>query len=87
MSIRTNTQAASRHRQQISSRGNLATALIPRVTGGNSTAAISAQSSGTRLSGFLSRYQAVASSSANSIAVLSNNMISFDRQASQQFRS
>lgn len=85
MIIKTNTQKASHHTQQVSNRGNLATISIPHIISGNSTAATRAQSSGTRLSGFLGRYQTVASSSANSITVLSNNIISSDREASQQF--
>jgi len=87
MSISTNSEAASHHQGEIANKGNLATVLIPGVASSASPAATRAQTSSTRLSGLLNRYQTVAANSASSITVLSNNMISFDQQVSHQFTS
>jgi len=84
MNIRTNVQSATHHTQQIANRGNMA-ASIPAVTSSNSSAATQANSSGVRVTGFISRYQVIVARSSNSISVLSNNIITFDVQASTQF--
>jgi len=87
MGIRANSGVASQHSGQLTNTGSLSQASIPSVTASNSTAATQADASGVRLAGLLDRYQGIMRRSANSITVISNNMISFDQQVSRQFGS
>ena len=87
MSISTNSQAASKHSRSISNAGALNNRTIRTVNGGNTRGVEQANVIGTRVSGIFSRYRSVATNSARSINILSNNMVSFDVIAGQQIRT
>jgi len=87
MDIKTNSQAASYYSQLITNSGDSLQETGSSSTGStssNSNAAIQARASAVRLSGLLTHYQAIVERSARSISVLSENIITFDQQASQQ---
>ena len=86
MQIRTDSQAASHHSQRIAQSGNIANMAFRTVTGGNTIGVTNANTLGSRIQGVFQRYKGVLDSSAGSITVLSNNMISFDQVASRQLR-
>jgi len=84
MQIKTDSQAAGHHGQRIASGGAFADIALSAVTGGDSTAVTRANALSDRMSGVFRQHKSVLKDSAGSIEVLSNNMVSFDQQASRQ---